>query len=85
MSDASDLPPPSAELVALRVFAEAHWRSLKPKQRLLFQKALADVMVDMDEAPLTLRQPSEHAAVKKARVRAILWVSRIMQELAQRG
>lgn len=85
MNDAPELPPPSTELVALRVFAEAHWRSLKPKQRLMFQKSLTDILVEMDEAPLTLRQPAEHAAVKRARIRATAWVERIMQELARRG
>lgn len=86
MPDApQDLPPPSPELVAERVLIEAIWRTLKPKQRLAFQKSIVDVLSEMDEAPLTMRPAADHAALKASRERAKVWLSRVMRDVVRNG
>lgn len=85
MDHESSLPPPSPELVALRIFAEAHWRSLRPKERLRFQKRLSEVLSEIETQPILFRPPDQHAALKVARVGATAWVNRVMRGLVTRG
>lgn len=79
------MPPPSPELVALRVMVLAHWRTLKPRQKLMFQKALTEVLHDLDEDPITLRPSADHAAVKASRLRGGHWVRRVMGDILRTG
>lgn len=79
-----ELPPTSPEFVALRIFAAAHLRTLKPKDQMRFSTELVKVMAEMEEAPIEMRPPEQHAAVQTARVRAIAWVRRAMTDVMRR-
>jgi hypothetical protein len=72
----SEPPPISAELEAMRMLLEAHLRSMKPKARLRFQRALADVTEEITEAPTPLRNAPHHAATITAQRSAQTWVRR---------
>lgn len=85
MEPGQELPSPSAELVALRVFAEAHWRMLKPKDRLRFQSLLVEALSDMDSEPIRIRGEPDHAALKVARESAKVWVGRVLRDLVRMG
>ena len=85
MYEPAELPAVSPELVAMRLLAEAHWRSLKPKQRLAFQKSLSDLLAEMDEAPIFIRPVAEHATVKRCRAGAQAWLRRVMSDMVRRG
>jgi len=80
------MPPPSAELVALRVLFEAHFRTLKPGQKIRYQKALGDVLAEMedDEAIVSFRPPEQTAMVREARGGARAWVLRVMRDILRR-
>lgn len=80
-----ELPPPSPELAALRVICEAHWRTLKPRDRLKFQKSIVDILAEMEEAPLTIRPVEEHAAQRASRVKARAWISAVLRDVVRWG
>lgn len=85
MSDgAENLPAVTAELVALRVMTEAHFRIMKPRDRLRLQQSLFEILAEMDEEPIRIRPAVEVAALKIARGRAKLWLGQLIQDIVRR-
>jgi hypothetical protein len=78
-----ELPPPTPELVALRVLTEAHLRMLKPAKRVEFQRTVAEVLKEMDRdgGVVPIRPDTEEAQVRWARLQARRWISAIMQRI----
>ncbi|WP_332763991.1 hypothetical protein [Phenylobacterium sp.] len=69
----SELPPPSAEIVLLRVFASAYLTTVSRKKGDAFLRAAAEILRDEESlaAVMPIRGASQAAAVSKARRGAI--------------
>lgn len=83
--ESSPLPPPTPELVALRVFTQAYWRTLKPKERLKLQAAIAEAVGELEAAPLLMRPTEDPARLASSRARGIAWVRRVMSDVLRAG
>lgn len=80
------LPKPSAELVLLRVFFEAHVETLPRKERVRYVRAVTEIM--QHEAALehvvNFRPKTDGAAVANARATAHAWLQQVVGRVLTR-
>lgn len=85
-AEAPALPPPSAELVLLRVFLESFVTIMGPKKAERFLRMSAERLASEENLAniLPIRPHSDDAALSAARQSAMLWMRQMLPILMAR-
>lgn len=85
-TEQSDLPPPSPELVLIRIFVESYLATVPRKRAMAFMKQASEILATEESMALLfpIRPQSDHASIARARRQALAMYRQLMPTLLAR-